>query len=200
MLNHAAQSGRHALSERGHDLYETPVEATAALIEAEGDRMPHCIWEPACGRGAIVNVLRGVRRIIIASDLVDYSVPITPPGYWGRNFLDQTSPPLGCDGGGIVTNPPYQLADQFVRHAIRLVPYVAMLLRLAFLESVRRTDILEGGQLARVHVFRNRLPMLHRDGWAGPRNSSATAFAWFVWERDHKGPAILNRVSWKPAG
>ena len=53
------------------------------------------------------------------------------------------------------------------------MPRVVMLLRLAFLESKRRSGILDGGQLARVHVFRNRLPMMHRAGWAGPKASSA---------------------------
>ena len=62
-------------------------------------------------------------------------------------------------------------------------------------QSVRRTEILEHRGLARLHVFRNRLPMMHRDGWAGPRASSATAYAWFVWERDHTGPIIVDRIS-----
>jgi hypothetical protein len=71
------------------------------------------------------------------------------------------------------------------------------LLRLAFLEGVGRSDIIEGGQLARVYVFRNRLPMLHRDGWDGPRATSSTMpLAWFVWEREHRGPTELRRISW----
>jgi hypothetical protein len=72
-----------------------------------------------------------------------------------------------------------------------------MLLRLTFLESERRRGILEGrAGLMRVHVFRNRLPMMHRDGWDGPRASSSTAHAWFVWHREHTGPATLHRISW----
>jgi hypothetical protein len=70
-----------------------------------------------------------------------------------------------------------------------------MLLRLAFLESERRSPILDGGQLARVYPFRNRLPMMHRAGWNGPRASSAIAFAWFCWDRDHRGPTELHRIS-----
>ena len=53
-LNHAANAGRHALADRGHDLYETPPEAVLALLSAE--RLPQIIWEPACGPGAIVGV------------------------------------------------------------------------------------------------------------------------------------------------
>ena len=68
---------------------------------------------------------------------------------------------------------------------MRLCPRVIMLLRLAFLESERRTDILDGGRLARVYVFRNRLPMMHRAGWQGRCAASAIAFAWFVWDTAH---------------
>jgi hypothetical protein len=65
---------------------------------------------------------------------------------------------------------------------------------LAFLESTRRTDVLERRGLRAVHVFRRRLPMMHRDGWAGPKASSAIAFAWFCWSRDHRGPTVIDRI------
>jgi hypothetical protein len=76
------------------------------------------------------------------------------------------------------------------------VPLVVMLLRLAFLESVRRAPLLDTGMLARVHVFANRLPLMHREGWTGNRASSAIAFAWFIFSRDHRGPATIDRIRW----
>ena len=194
-VNHATQAGRHPLKDRGADLYETPPEATLALLRAEN--LPHRIWEPACGRGAIVNVLRAAGYEVVATDLVNYGPPITPPGYYGRDFLMERKAPDGCEA--IITNPPYRLAEQFVAHALELCPLVIMLLRLAFLESERRRRILEGGALARVHVFRNWLPMLHRDGWAGPKASSAIAYGWFCWNCGHRGPATINRISWRAA-
>ncbi len=44
-----------AHSVRGADLYETPQCATQALLSKE--RLPYHIWESACGRGAISEVL-----------------------------------------------------------------------------------------------------------------------------------------------
>jgi hypothetical protein len=85
-----------------------------------------------------------------------------------------------------------------VAHALDLCPHVVMLLRLAFLESERRTGILEGRGLARVHVFRKRLPMMHRDEWQGRKANSGMAFGWFVWNREHNGPATIHRISWEP--
>lgn len=179
-------------AERGADLYETPKEATLALPRVE--KLPHFIWEPCCGPGAIARVLRGHGHQVIATDLVAYASPDQDHGR--RDFLLEQRAPEGVEA--IVTNPPYRLAGEFVEHALRLCPLVAMLLRLTFLESTRRTSILEGGYLARVHVFRNRLPALHRDGWDGPRVSNPTAYAWFVWDRAHEGPATINRISWTP--
>jgi hypothetical protein len=185
-LSHAAQSGQHAYAERGLDLYETPPCATEALLRVE--QLPHSLWESGAARGAIVNVLRNHGHAVTASDICDYGFPL----HFVGDFLKQTKAP--ADVEAVVTNPPYKLATEFVAHALELVPCVVMLLRLAFLESIRRTDILEHRGLARVHLFRKRLPMMHRDGWTGPRASSAIAFAWFVWSRDHVGPTTIDRI------
>jgi hypothetical protein len=181
---------RHPDSARGNDLYETPEVATLALLRAEP--LPRTIWEPACGPGAIVRVLRGAGHRVIATDLIDYHSP--DQDHAGRDFLLERRAPRGV--GMIVTNPPFKLVAQFAAHALSLCPRVTMLLRLTFLESARRSAILDGGQLARVHVFRNRLPMMHRDGWTGSRVSNPTAFAWYVWESGYIGKPEIDRISW----
>lgn len=180
----------HSLADRKDDLYETPPVAVRALMRVES--LPPKIWEPACGPGSIVKVLRDAGHEVIAGDLVDYGCP---QSFSRIDFLIQTVAPFGVEC--IVTNPPFKLAGQFVEKALALCPRVIMLLRLAFLESERRRAILDTGHLARVHVFRNRLPMMHRHGWEGPKSTSTTAFAWFVWDRNHEGPTALNRISWE---
>ena len=185
-LDHACQTGQHSYAERGLDLYETPALAVEALQCAEP--LPLTVWEPAAGRGAIVNVLRSRGHTVIASDVIDYGFPLDFVG----DFLTTILPKKGC--GAIVTNPPYQIATEFTRHALDLVPRVYLLLRLAFYESECRTDILEQRGLARVHVFRKRLPMMHRAGWNGPLASSAIPFAWYCWNREHRGGTVFDRI------
>jgi hypothetical protein len=188
-------NARAALAERGDDLYETPVVAVQALLRAE--QLPHHIWEPACGPGAIVGVLRDAGHTVWATDLVNYECPDSEHGV---DFLMERQTRIDVEA--IVTNPPFKLAGEFVAHALELCPRVVMLLRLAFMESERRTPILDGGHLARVHVFKNRLPMMHRAGrgtMVAKTNSSAMAFAWFVWDREHTGPTELHRISWAAA-
>ena len=180
----------HAHAERGHDLYETPAVAVHALLAAEW--LPHRIWEPACGPGAIVRELRAAGHDVVPTDLVDYGCE----GQSGSvDFLKATTAPAGVEA--IVTNPPFKLARPFVERALHLCPRVIILLRLGFIAGTTRTPILDDGLLARIHVFRNRLPMMHRHGWSGPKTTSNTEFAWFVWDRGHFGPPLINRITWE---
>ena len=187
-------NARAPLAARGDDLYETPACAVHALLKVEP--LSGIIWEPACGPGAIVNVLRDAGRRVHATDLVDYGCPDSEARV---DFLMERHPPFHI--GAVVTNPPFKLATEFASHALLLgIPKVVMLLRLAFLESESRRAILDCGLLARVYVFRNRLPMMHRAGrgtQVAKTNSSAMCFAWFVWQAGHQGPTELHRISWE---
>lgn len=186
---------RHSAEARGLQLYETAPEATQALLRAE--RLPHGIWEPHCGRGAIVDVLLDAGHAVCATDVEDR-------GYAHQSgtgcFLKSKRVPPGVEG--IVMNPPYADAAIHVQHALTICPYVVALLRLQFLEAGNeKTDAgrarlfcLDRGHLARVHVFKSRLPMMHRDGWKGPKATNTVAFAWFVWSRHHQGPATMYRI------
>jgi hypothetical protein len=188
-LNHACQTGQHPHRDRAHDCYSTPPVAVDALLTVES--LPHYLWECAAGHGPIVTVLREAGHRVVASDVMHYTFELD----FEADFLGMTKAPAGTEA--IVTNPPYRLATEFVEHALKLCPRVIMLCRLAFLESRRRTGILDSGMLAAVHVFIERLPFLHRDGWTGPRASSAIPFAWFVFDRNHQGPTTIDRISWR---
>ena len=192
MLDHSCQAQRHAHAERGHDLYETPSVAVEALLRVLA--LPRgAIWEPACGRGAIANVLRAHGHRVICTDLVDYGADST--AIYGVDFLRTTE--LPADVGCILTNPPFKIINKFIDHALRLCPQVIILARLALWESERRSSVLEGRGLKRVLIFRKRLPMMHRDGWKGRKANSGMAFAWFVWERGYSGNPIAQRISWE---
>jgi hypothetical protein len=67
------QPGMHPYSERAADLYETPSEATEALLRAEG-WPPSRIWEPCAGRGAISRVLARAGHAVGATVIAAYEV------------------------------------------------------------------------------------------------------------------------------
>jgi hypothetical protein len=187
MLDHSCQVGRAPLDERRGDCYDTPAVAVHALLKVE--RLPFLIWEPACGTGNIVKVLREAGHDVVATDLNDRGCP---------DSLDRIDFLLPCkfECQAIVTNPPFALAEKFVAAALERAPLVIMLLRLAFMESERRSYILDNGKLARIHVFAKRLPMMHREGWEGRKANSGMAFAWFIWDRMYSGPTTIDRIRW----
>lgn len=178
----ASRAGRNGMRP-ATDFYPTPPAATRALLGVE--RFEGAVWECACGDGAMARVLAAHGLEVVATDLNGHGY-----GEAGVDFLMETR----LLAPNIVTNPPYRLANAFVRHALWLgAERVAMLLRLAFLEGSRRADIIERGGLARVHVFRDRLTMSPKG--SGIDKGGAIAFAWFVWQRGHAGPPELSRIS-----
>lgn len=178
--------GLLSMTERRHkdDWYPTPPAATEALLSVE-DFDTH-IWEPACGDGAISTVLQTNLYAVTSTDLNDYGY-----GFSGRDFLLENK----RLASNIITNPPYKLANQFIRHAIGLgVRKHAWLLRLAFLEGKARYQLLyNDNPPARIHVFSSRLTIWRGDedqAWYG--STGKTAYAWFVWEQC----STDTKVSW----
>jgi len=134
-------------------------------------------------------VLRAHGHTVYASDLHDYGC--------GQSDVDFLTTDAIPPAGAIVTNPPFKLIEKFVWRALELSPLVIILARLAFYEGRRRSKLLEESGLVRIHVFKNRLPMIHREGWTGPKASSAIVFGWFVWQRGYTGPTTIDRISWE---
>ena len=149
--DHSCQVHRRPLSERGLDLYEMPAVAVEALLRVEFKFIPHCVWESAAGRGAIVRVLRDHGHAVIASDVYDYGGL-----HFVADFLSTNQNTRRRRGDR--NNPPFKDAARFVTNALELCPRVYMLMRLAFFEAGelihKRLDrhlralVLDSGKLA----------------------------------------------------
>ena len=169
------------------DFYPTPAPATRALLE--NVRFASEVWEPACGDGAISNELTGAGYSVVSTDLMDRGFGTPRIDFLLERRL------LAPD---IVTNPPFKMAEEFVRHALELgAGKVAMMLRLAWLEGSARKRLFENSPLATVLIASRRLSMARGgvavEGTAG----GMIAFAWFVWDREHSGAPALGWFDWK---
>jgi hypothetical protein len=156
----------------GPDFFPTPAWATYALVDNE--RLRGTIWECACGDGAMSHVLEAVSQHVISSDLYNR-------GY-GDGGIDFIGAKRRADN--IITNPPYNAAEAFVRTGIAQAKQkFALLLRLAFLEGANRANtIFTKAPPARVWVFSERITFYPKD--AERKGSGTTAYAWFVWDKD----------------
>jgi hypothetical protein len=167
----------HPQGARGLDAYFTPVEAVLALLDKEPS-IPKRVLEPAAGNGSIVRPLQAAGFDVVAQDICDYGLP----GCTIADYLATPTLPMG-PFDAVITNPPFKLAEQFARKAIREVPYTALLLRTNFVESVSRLPFFRCSPPTRIWVSSRRLPMMHRFGWDGPTATSNTCYAWFIWDR-----------------
>lgn len=169
------------------DFYPTPSPVTEALLEAES--FGREIWEPACGDGAICRVLERNGHSVTASDLIDRGY-----GETGKNYFDATQAPCRQ----MITNPPFVLAEEWVKHAKRLkVDKFALLVKLAFLEGVERSQLLRESGLSRVWVFKRRVTFT-RNG-EPQTGTGMIAFAWFVWDK-HGGPPVVGWIDHTKTG
>ena len=167
------------------DFYPTPAWVTEALMECE--YFDGKIWEPCCGDGAMSEVLKQ-KYDVISTDLHDRGY-----GSGGIDFL-QVEP---CPFDNIVTNPPFNIAEDIFHKAYSIATRkVALLLRLAFLEGGGRyLRIFDKHPPARLHVFSERVTMY--PGGAKATGTGTTAYAWFVWD---KLSPVQTRVFWIPPG
>jgi len=169
----------------GPDFFPTPAWATYALMDNEeflGE-----IWECACGDGAMSKVLSTRGNHVKSSDLFDRGF-----GKVGIDFTKSTTP-----ADNIVTNPPYNSAESFVKVGVQLAKQkFALLLRLAFLEGVNRANtIFAETPPSRVWIFSERITFY--PSGAEVKGSGTTAYAWFVW--DHAAPKHTE-VKWLKPG
>ena len=211
-LRAAVGTASATAEERGRNFYETPIEATHALLVLE--RFEDEIWEPACGKGAISRVLEAAGYDVFNSDIEDRGCANKDGELQRKLDFFQLKRALAHDGvpgvfqgrPDIVTNPPYGAElNAFVAHALRKHQprKMALLLNLNFVcgfDDPDRNFVMDEMRPARIHVFTRRLPMMHRDGWTGPEASSRMNTAWFVWEQPHERSGretVINRVDWQ---
>jgi len=146
--------------------------ATIKSIDSEAKSA----WEPACGEGHMAEPLRELFTHVRASDIYDF-------GYGEcSDFLnDPNRMAMLSDYDWIITNPPFEHAQAFTETALRIARRgVAMLCRLAFLETVGRFDLLFGPRgMTWMMPFAERVPMTL--GRWDPKAHSATAYCAFVW-------------------
>lgn len=152
-----------------YDFYRTPWEVTQALTDAL-QLTKKTIWEPACGDGDMANILIENGNHVIGTELRQ-----TGYGQSGVDFL--TANFIECDW--IITNPPFNLAVQFIERCIEFERPFAMLLKSQYWHSIRRLSLFQ--QHTPSHVF----PLTWRpDFHFGAKGGSPTMeCAWTVWDR-----------------
>jgi hypothetical protein len=161
------------------DWYVEPSWAVDALIMAtsfEGRTL-----DPACGCGTIPKTFqaRGLRAF--GSDLRDRGFGVV------SDFL---GPEFALPVDNIVTNPPYNLAEKFIRRALKIATNkVAVLVQQQFPFSQGRHALFTECPIARLYFLSNRPSMPPGKAIAAGTKigGGKVDYLWMVFEHGHSG-------------
>jgi hypothetical protein len=176
-----AMLGQAAYGRHGDDSYQTPAWVTQALVDTI-DIPRGMVWEPASGDGVMARILSQSGRHVLTTDIrTGLDFLDVRPGAW---VYDEVK--------AIITNPPFYLADKFIRHALGLMQsrggMVGMLLRNEYDSAKKRADIFRESP-----HFCCKVVLTRRPRWiAGTSGSPRHNFAWFVWRCDNEGPPEIR--------
>ena len=118
--------GNSAYKRVESDFYPTPAEATMALLEFLKLPPKTVVWEPACGEGHMVDVMQEYDLQVIGTDIQS-----------GTDYL--TAEDRACDW--IITNPPFSLADLFIKQSIDSKKPFALLLKSQYWHAKKRLPL-----------------------------------------------------------
>lgn len=176
-----------------NDFYATPRNAIEAILNEV--KLDGSILEPAAGQGHISKLLKEYYPYseIVSTDLIQREEKFGIPIQGGVDFLTHE---FNRKFDNVITNPPFNLAQEFIERALKLSnDKVIMFAKIQLLEGNKRRELFDNTPLKYVYVFSKRVNPL-RNGEELDENgkpwSSTMCFAWFVWEHDYEGEPIIR--------
>jgi hypothetical protein len=156
------------------DFYQTPFSMTKQFLDLGIAISKDKVWEPSCGKGAIVSVMRDAGHEVYFSDI-----------NMGFDFLSM-QPPMEVKT--IITNPPFLKSIEFIKRCKEIATErFVLLMDLEYLHGAQRFyeiyNVTSQWVLSSVNIFIRR-PMLTRTTRKdGKYKTGMTTYAWYVWTK-----------------
>ncbi|MDR1837584.1 MAG: hypothetical protein LBQ89_08000 [Treponema sp.] len=174
----------------GRDLYVTEprdIERFLNAIEADGMRLIEPIWEPAAGHGHISKALKKYGYNVASSDIIPYKDDEI--NIHEADFLAQKKPKLAST---IFTNPPFNMQELFLEHALSMGVHVVFFVRLSFLSSIRRYKIYQKYNPAYVYVYTARAHC-YKNGDTS-KSQNMIDYCVIMWKPPYKTETIMRWI------
>lgn len=146
------------------------------------------IWEPACGEGHLAKVFDEAGKLSKATDLINRGYGTVEDFLLNKELYYN---------GDIVTNPPYKYAQEFVEHSLSKVDEgrkVCMFLKVLFLETQKRKSLFIKYPPKTIYISSSRINCAQNGDFV-TYNSSAIAYAWYVWIKGYKGETVVKWIN-----
>lgn len=211
------------------EVYATPKWPVDRLVDEIGDVLPRGgQWlEPAVGDGAIVRAVDA--RLQLFGATIDWTtVDIRDTGAAGNtahyvaDFTELALPSHGDRRWAFdcaITNPPFSLAERYVRRMTALSPLAILLLPLPWIGGSERWGLFDELPPSALYVIPDRVQFIDptiatpcpRCGGEGAgackrckgvgtvkASSPAVDHAWWCWSAFHRGPTTIHRLAPTP--
>lgn len=152
------KNGKELKDYKEDGFYPTPWEATEAAMQAERQWLKYYdfVDEPACGDGAMAEIIKAHDKQVMATDLVYRGY-----GRGGVNFLDLN---FKRWSNCLITNPPFSdddknpLAEPFIRQAHALgYDYIGMILKANYWNTKNRISLFMEHKPVRIRPYSWRI-------------------------------------------
>lgn len=164
------------------DFYPTPLESFTPLLPyIVGTKE---VWEPASGDGRLVQSMQDYGIKAWGSDLCPQRETDIKADFFKMDLMGLFELDKECSC--IVTNPPFNMAQDFATHALELTDEVSMLQRINWLGSQKRKAWWQAHQPAALFVLSKR-PSFTDAGFTGKSGTNSCEYAWFYWGNRHRG-------------
>lgn len=159
------------------DYYPTPREVTRAALKNIDLGRDAVVLEPAAGCRAMADEIEAHGYTVVATDIRPRAPRVEQMDFFDMKRKD-------CIGvTAIITNPPFSLAERFIRHAREElgVPFLMLLLKSSFWHARSRTALFDEHRPAQIWALNWRPDFLGRGG-------PTMECSWMIWSDDHHGP------------
>lgn len=176
LANSGDKSNRREL-----DFYPTPPEVTKALMDFLFDNKlvtkESLVWEPACGNGAMSNEIKKYVDDVHTTDIRNTA--------YSKNSVDFLVTTFDCDA--VITNPPFNQSEEFIRHGLKQAPVVCMLLKSQYWHAKKRFSLFSEFQPSFILPLTWRPDFLFDQRENGKTGSPTMDVQWVVWDGSNKG-------------
>jgi hypothetical protein len=172
------------------DAYMTPPWCVRRLLDVWRPRGNSGILvEPAVGSGNIVRAIGTEPFAWLTYDIREVE-PVGEMHVTG-DFLQVAA--RGTDAEAVITNPPYCMAEEFLRHSRACFPgaELVFLLRIAFFASAGRLPLWRDIGTPDLFVLPNRPSFI----WGG---TDSADYGWFRWPVEKRDQGVVRVLSETP--
>ena len=162
-----------------NDFYETPYCMTEELVKTGALKNVKTVWDPCCGKYAILNVLKKYGFSTFGNDIM-----------YGFDYFQQQYQKHEC----IVMNPPFKLFDAFVTKAKEEADLVCAIGKANYFGSHSRNVNGLWEHLKEVYFFDRQIAFdkpLRADNKV---ECGMMITGWFVWDMTYSGKPEINVI------